>query len=81
MAIDVEHGQVVMLEIVAVPAFSDNYLWLVHDDDSGQTAVVDPGDATPYAVQTDSFLLARLPLRVGPFTLRPRSGILHLETD
>ena len=33
------------LEIVAVPAFSDNYMWLVHDPDSGETAVVDPGDA------------------------------------
>ena len=33
-----------MLDIVAVPAFSDNYLWLVHDSDSGETAVVDPGD-------------------------------------
>ena len=36
-----------MLEIVAVPAFSDNYLWLVHDQASGETAVVDPGDAAP----------------------------------
>jgi len=36
-----------MLDIVAVPAFSDNYLWLVHDEASGETAVVDPGDATP----------------------------------
>lgn len=36
-----------MLEIVSVPAFSDNYLWLVHDDNSGETAVVDPGDAQP----------------------------------
>ena len=35
------------LEIVAVPAFADNYLWLVHDHDSGETAVVDPGDAAP----------------------------------
>jgi hydroxyacylglutathione hydrolase len=35
------------MEIVPVPAFSDNYIWLVHDDDSGETAVVDPGDATP----------------------------------
>jgi hydroxyacylglutathione hydrolase len=35
------------LEIVPVPAFSDNYLWLVHDSDSGETAVVDPGDAAP----------------------------------
>ena len=33
------------LQIVAVPAFSDNYLWLVHDSASGDTAVVDPGDA------------------------------------
>ena len=35
------------LEVVAVPAFTDNYLWLVHDTDSGETAVVDPGDAAP----------------------------------
>jgi len=35
------------LEIVAVPAFTDNYIWLVHDADSGETAVVDPGDAAP----------------------------------
>ena len=51
MGVDVQHGQLVMpslgygsLEIVAVPAFSDNYLWLVHDSASGDTAVVDPGD-------------------------------------
>lgn len=36
-----------MLEIVPVPAFADNYIWLVHDRESGETAVVDPGDATP----------------------------------
>lgn len=35
------------LEIVPVPAFADNYIWLVHDADSGETAVVDPGDAAP----------------------------------
>jgi hydroxyacylglutathione hydrolase len=32
------------MQVVAVPAFSDNYIWLVHDEDSGETAVVDPGD-------------------------------------
>lgn len=32
------------LDIVPVPAFADNYLWLVHDAESGSTAVVDPGD-------------------------------------
>jgi hydroxyacylglutathione hydrolase len=37
----------VMLEIVAAPAFADNYIWLVHDQASGETAVVDPGDPAP----------------------------------
>ena len=36
-----------LMEIVPVPAFSDNYLWLVHDEESGGTAVVDPGDSAP----------------------------------
>ena len=36
-----------MLDIVPVPAFADNYIWLVHDDTSGETAVVDPGDPAP----------------------------------
>jgi hydroxyacylglutathione hydrolase len=34
------------LEIAAVPAFSDNYIWLVHDGASGETVVVDPGDGS-----------------------------------
>lgn len=42
-----------MLEVVPVPAFSDNYLWLVHDRDSGETAVVDPGDASPVLVEAE----------------------------
>jgi hydroxyacylglutathione hydrolase len=33
------------LQVTAIPAFADNYLWLIHD---GQHAVVvDPGDAAP----------------------------------
>ena len=35
------------MKVVPVPAFADNYLWLVHDEESGETAVVDPGDAAP----------------------------------
>ncbi len=42
------------LEIVRVPAFNDNYLWLVHDPDSGETAVVDPGDATSVLAAADA---------------------------
>ena len=41
------------LEIVAVPAFADNYLWLVHDADSGETAVVDPGDPAPVLAEAN----------------------------
>ncbi|MGI4847112.1 MAG: hydroxyacylglutathione hydrolase [Janthinobacterium lividum] len=33
------------LEIVAVAAFADNYLWLIHD--GTHAVVVDPGDAAP----------------------------------
>jgi len=42
-----------MLEIVPVPAFADNYIWLVHDSASGETAVVDPGDATPALAEAE----------------------------
>jgi hydroxyacylglutathione hydrolase len=42
-----------MLEVVAVPAFTDNYIWLVRDEDSGETAVVDPGDAAPALAEAE----------------------------
>jgi len=43
----------VMLDIVAVPAFSDNYIWVVHDAASRETAVVDPGDAAPALAEAE----------------------------
>ncbi|HEX6071695.1 MAG TPA: hydroxyacylglutathione hydrolase [Sphingomicrobium sp.] len=42
-----------MLEIVAVPAFTDNYIWLVRDQASSETAAVDPGDAAPVLAQAE----------------------------
>ncbi|HEY0149437.1 MAG TPA: hydroxyacylglutathione hydrolase [Allosphingosinicella sp.] len=36
-----------MVEIVRIPALSDNYIWLLHDEASGETAVVDPAEAQP----------------------------------
>lgn len=35
------------LEIVRIPALSDNYIWLLHDHGADKTAVVDPGEAAP----------------------------------
>ena len=36
-----------MIQIEALPAFSDNYIWLLQDNASKRCAVVDPGDAQP----------------------------------
>lgn len=35
------------LEIVRIPVLSDNYVWLVHEANSGETMVVDPAVAEP----------------------------------
>lgn len=40
------------MELIALPAFADNYIWMVHD---GRTAwVVDPGEAAPVQKALDS---------------------------
>jgi hydroxyacylglutathione hydrolase len=36
-----------MVEIVRIPALSDNYVWLMHDPASGETVVIDPAEAAP----------------------------------
>lgn len=36
-----------MLEVVRVPVLTDNYVWLLHDDASGQTVAIDPSVADP----------------------------------
>lgn len=36
-----------MIQITALPAFSDNYIWLLQDATHRRCAVVDPGDSAP----------------------------------
>ena len=36
-----------MLKIEAIPSLTDNYIWVIHRDDSPEAWVVDPGDAQP----------------------------------
>jgi hydroxyacylglutathione hydrolase len=35
------------LEVIRIPVLSDNYVWLVHEGQSGETMVVDPAVAAP----------------------------------
>ncbi|HEY8609292.1 MAG TPA: hydroxyacylglutathione hydrolase [Noviherbaspirillum sp.] len=41
-----------MLNVLTVPAFQDNYLWLIHD--GTHAAAVDPGDAEPILAALDA---------------------------
>lgn len=41
------------LEIVRIPALSDNYIWLAHDPASGETMVVDPAQADPVLAEAE----------------------------
>lgn len=36
-----------MLSVTPIPAFNDNYIWLLREDSTSRAAVVDPGDAAP----------------------------------
>ena len=36
-----------MFSILTIPAFDDNYIWLIKDSQSQRCVVVDPGDAIP----------------------------------
>ena len=43
-----------MLQVTAVPAFTDNFIWLIHSPhDAAQVVAVDPGDATPLLTALD----------------------------
>ena len=42
-----------MLEIIRIPVLSDNYIWLVHEPDSGETMVVDPAVADPVLAEAE----------------------------
>ena len=50
-----------MLTVEPIPAFNDNYIWLLHDPETSEAFVVDPGDANLAvggAVEPDNTALA-----------------------
>ena len=42
-----------MIEIARLPVLSDNYVWLAHDPESGETVVIDPAVAEPVLEEAD----------------------------
>ncbi len=43
-----------MVEVVRIPALSDNYIWLMHDPASAQTVVIDPAVADPVLAEAEA---------------------------
>lgn len=44
------------MNLIALPAFSDNYIWMLHD--GARAVVIDPGDAAPVIAALDAQRLA-----------------------
>ena len=42
-----------MIEVVRIPALSDNYIWLAHEPGSGETVVIDPAEAAPVLAEAE----------------------------
>jgi hydroxyacylglutathione hydrolase len=42
-----------MVEIVRIPALSDNYIWLAHEESSGETVAIDPAVAEPVLAEAE----------------------------
>ncbi|MGZ8287014.1 MAG: hydroxyacylglutathione hydrolase [Allosphingosinicella sp.] len=43
-----------MVDIARIPVLSDNYVWLVHEPGSGETAVIDPAVAEPVLAEAEA---------------------------
>ncbi len=67
------------LRITAIPAFSDNYLWLI--DDGRQAAVVDPGDAAPVLKTLDQLGLQLTHILITHHHADHTGGIKHLKRE
>ena len=47
-----------MIKVTAVPILSDNYAWLLHDEESGCRAIVDPAEVDPVIRAIDAAIAA-----------------------
>ena len=65
------------MKLTALPAFSDNYIWMLHDD--RQAIVIDPGDAAPVAAALDAQGLALAAILVTHHHLDHVGGVAALR--
>lgn len=42
-----------MIQVIGVSAFSDNYIWLITNEERKKAAIVDPGDAKPVILELE----------------------------
>lgn len=68
-----------MLKIVAIPAFDDNYLWLLHN--GKQALVVDPGDAAPVLDMLAQLRLELVTILVTHHHLDHTGGVAELRSN
>lgn len=43
-----------MIQVISVPAFTDNYIWVITNEERKYAAIVDPGDAAPVIEELQS---------------------------
>jgi len=67
-----------MASIITVPAFSDNYIWLICDENQQYAAIVDPGDAGPVITALESNAIEPVAILITHFHADHVGGISGL---
>lgn len=67
-----------MTHIITVPAFSDNYIWLICDENKSYAVIVDPGDATPVLDTLDKNNIQPIAILITHFHYDHTNGIAPL---
>jgi hydroxyacylglutathione hydrolase len=70
-----------MIQIKPIPAFNDNYIWCLFDDQSNQAVVVDPGDARPVKAALQDSQLELVAILITHHHLDHTGGINDLLVD
>jgi len=70
-----------MLTIAPIPAFDDNYIWLIYDQASREAFVVDPGDAAPVLQALQKLELTLVGVLITHHHFDHVGGLAQLRSD